>query len=184
MVLPDTERHLGSLSARDSGLSECRREWFAFRMKPRHEKKAAERLAEKFEIFCPIKEERVRWSDRWKTVTRPWLPGYLFAKVTQRERIAVLNDLSVSSTVCIAGMPAPIRDEEIGRLKVITGASDVEEMEMLPVTPGDHVRIRAGKLMNLNGVVLRVLGKRASLRLESLNMQLVVTLKTTMLEPA
>ncbi|TVQ06436.1 MAG: hypothetical protein EA359_01120 [Balneolaceae bacterium] len=180
MDLRGLEGTIGYLSNRDTdGI--CR-EWYAFCVKPRHEKKTGERLRSAFEIFCPMKEERVRWSDRWKTVISPWLPGYLFARVTQRERYEILNDPSVHGTLCINGKPAPIRVEEIELLKTITGAYGVEELRLLPVSPGDKVRIRTGKLMNLNGVVVRVTGKKASIHLDSLKCQLVVTLSTAKLE--
>lgn len=155
------------------------RKWYAFYLKPRHEKKASARLDEQFdfEIFCPLKEERVRWSDRWKTVTKPYIPGYLFACVTDEERRTVLEDRSVFRTVYWKGQPAVIREEEIETVKRITGHPDVEDIQLEQISPGDRVSIDSGEFRELNGVVVNVKGNRASVRLESLHSNMTFTVK-------
>lgn len=157
------------------------RHWYAFYVKPRHEKKASARLDERFRIFCPLKEERVKWSDRWKTVTKPYIPGYLFACVTEKERRAVLEDRSVFRTVCWKGRPAVIREEEIETVKRITGHPDVDDIQLEQVSPGDRVSIDSGEFCELNGVVLNVKGNRASVRLESLHSNMTFTVKRSVL---
>jgi transcription antitermination factor NusG len=160
------------------------RNWYAFYVKPRHEKKASERLREKYEIevFCPLKEERVQWSDRWKTVAKPYIPGYLFANVTEEERLKVLNDRSVFRIVCWKGKPAVIREEEIEAVKRITGHPDVENIRLEPLTRGDRVKIEAGELKELNGIVVLVKGDRAWVRLETLRSNMTFTLRRAQLE--
>lgn len=157
--------------------------WYAFYVKPRHEKKLKKRLQKSHEIFCPLKELRVRWSDRWKTVQKPLLPGYLFARVTNRERLQILQYPSVFRTVCWKGRPAVIRDDEIDTMKRICGHPDVEEMAVKPVSPGDRVQIEGGELANFDGVVVKLKGNRAELFIESLNCNLTFTVQRTLLKP-
>jgi len=158
------------------------RQWFAFYVKPRHEKKASERLSQQYEIWCPLKEVRVQWSDRWKTVTKPYIPGYIFARVTEKERLALLNDLSVFRTVCWKGKPAAIRQEEIDTVKRVIGDPDVENVRLESISPGDLVEVTGGKLASVNGVVVAVKGKRAVLRLESLHCNMTFTVKRSLLK--
>lgn len=175
---------LSSTSSRKAGImKEPERKWYAFYLKPRHEKKASARLQEKhyFEIFCPLKEERVRWSDRWKTVTKPYIPGYLFVCVTEEERRIVLEDRSVFRTVCWKGQPAVIREEEIETVKRITGHPDVEDIQLEQLSPGDRVHIDSGEFRELNGVVVNMKGNRASVRLESLHSNMTFTVKRSVL---
>lgn len=158
------------------------KQWYAFYVKPRHEKKVHKRLEGRFEIFCPFKKERVKWSDRWKTVTKPYIPGYIFAFVTEDERIMLLNDPSVFRTVCLKGRPAAIRKEEIEAVKQIIGDSEVEDMRMESFSPGDRVQVKGGELANVNGVVVTVKGDNAVLRMESLNCNISFTLRKELLE--
>lgn len=157
-------------------------QWFAFYLKPRHEKKVAERLAEPYTIFCPLKEERVKWSDRWKTVTKPVIPGYLFARVTEAQRRKLLTDPSVLRTVCHRGKPAPIRNDEIDVMKKVVSHPDIVEMELEPISPGDRVTVTGGELMNLNGAVVTVFGNRAKIKIDSLRCNMAFTVNRALLK--
>lgn len=172
-----------TISQHSGTWKEPERHWYAFYLKPRHEKKASARLEEQhdFEIFCPLKEERVRWSDRWKTVTKPYIPGYLFACVTEKERRTVLEDRSVFRTVCWKGQPALIREEEIETVKRITGHPDVEDIQLQQISPGDRVSIDSGEFRELNGIIVNIKGNCASVRLESLNSNMTFTVKRSVL---
>lgn len=174
--------------------------WFAFYVKPRHEKKALERLSDQFktgehddavddcgditELFCPMKEERVKWSDRWKTVTKPYIPGYLFARVTEKQRHEILNDPSVFRTVCWKGRPAKIRDEEIAIVRRVIGDPGVDDLRLEALQPGDRVEVTGGELMNMNGVVVLVKGNQATILLESMHCNMTFTVDRSMLEAA
>jgi transcription antitermination factor NusG len=167
-------------------------------VKPRHEKKALERLTDQFaeaeqdhiegdsddniELFCPMKEERVKWSDRWKTVTKPYIPGYLFARVREQQRIEILNDPSVFRTVCRKGRPAKIRDEEIAIVKRVIGDPGVDDLRLEALQPGDRVEVTGGELMNMNGVVVMVKGNRATILLESMHCNMTFTVDRSQLE--
>lgn len=167
---------------RSTGSPSNIREWFAFYIKPRHEKKAAARLEEQFKIYCPLKEERIRWSDRWKTVVKPLVPGYIFANVTESERLHLLQDPSVFRTVCFKGKPAIIREREMEAMKKVLGETDCEDIRLEPLNKGDRVEITGGSFQNVNGVVVTIKGNRASLRLDSLNCAMTFTVSAAILE--
>ena len=54
-------------------------EWFAFRVRPRHEKQVSIALREKgFIEFLPLYKSKRQWADRTKVVAMPLFPGYIF----------------------------------------------------------------------------------------------------------
>lgn len=154
--------------------------WRAFYTRPRHEKKAAGRLEAEFEVYCPVRETRVQWSDRWKTVQKPLFTGYIFARVNDEERRRLLEDPSVSRTVTWLGKPAHIRDEEIYAIRVLL--EEAEEVEVTYVSEGDRVRVDSGELRDMHGVVVSVSGKRARLRIESMQCELTFSVRASQLQ--
>ena len=158
------------------------REWLAFYTRPRHEKKAADRLKDDFEIFCPVKEERVQWSDRWKTIERVLFTSYLFARINEKERIAILQDPSVVCSVMWLGRPARIRDEEIEAIRMILGEAVNGEIDVMQIQPGDRVKVSGGELHEYEGVVIKIKGKKARLRLESLQCDIEFTVDAKFLQ--
>lgn len=158
--------------------------WYAFYVKPRHEKKAAERVRDLgVEVFCPLVTLKVRWSDRWKTIQKPLINGYLFARVIEIERREVLNDPAIFRTVFWKGRPAMIRNEEIEAMRHLL--REGENVKMDPIHPGDRVKVTKGGnvlgISGLEGVVVQVRGDQISLRIESLQSQLSVTVPRRMI---
>jgi transcription antitermination factor NusG len=155
--------------------------WRAFYTKPRHERKAAARLAEQgIDVYCPVFKTKVRWSDRWKKVTKPLFNGYIFAQVDEAERLMVLEDPSVSRCVMYVGKPATVRDEEIRAIKVLL--EDAEDVQIREFEPGSRVTIQGGHLAGTEGEVIVVNGGQARLRIEALGRELVATVKVKELE--
>lgn len=155
--------------------------WRAFYVKPRHEKKASERLREEgFVIFCPLIKTKVKWHDRWKKVQKPWINGYIFACVTEKERMQLLKDSSVVSTVCERqagrGKPAVLREEEIQAMKLMT--KEATAVETRELRKGQKVEVAHGPMAGLNGVIEELAKDKVGIRLKSLNMQLVVTIES------
>jgi transcription antitermination factor NusG len=150
-------------------------------VKPRHEKKASERLTEDgYEVFCPMIKSKVKWSDRWKKVTRPLINGYIFARVDEGERIAILQDPSLLNCVSWLGKPAIIRDNEIEIMQSILG--EATEARMEPMSPGQKVMVTGGALTGTEGLIVRASSSEAILRLEGLRSQLVVKINPAFLE--
>jgi hypothetical protein len=64
--------------------------WYAIRVRTGSERTAFEQLEGiGLEAFFPFYLEKVRWSDRKKTVERALFPGYIFARFS--DRLPVLN---------------------------------------------------------------------------------------------
>ncbi|MCC5906680.1 MAG: UpxY family transcription antiterminator [Balneolaceae bacterium] len=158
--------------------------WLAFYVKPRHEKRVAERLQnDGVEVFCPLMSIKVRWSDRWKKIQKPVITGYIFARVTEIERLEVLNDPGIWRTVFWKGRPALIRDDEIEIMRHFLNRGDNVKLE--PFRTGDRVKVTdRGNMLGIagmGGVVIKVKGNQVSLRLESLQARLSMTVPTGML---
>ncbi len=152
--------------------------WFAYYVKPRHEKKVAERLKDKgFEVFCPLVCIQVRWSDRWKKIHKPLISGYVFVRATETERREILNEPAIWHTVFWNGRAAIIRDEEIEVMRLLL--NEGENVRMESFRPGDRVKVTDGGyelgLTGMEGVVVKVKGNQVSIRIESLQAQLSVT---------
>ena len=156
--------------------------WRAFYTKPRHEKKAANRLEDRFEVYCPVVETRVQWSDRVKKVKKPLFTSYLFARVNESERIEILQDPSVSCTVMWLGKPAVIRDEEIRDIRILLEEIEPDDVEIEEFSEGQRVKIDSGSLREMEGIIVEIKGKRARLRLESLRSDITFTVRKVQLK--
>lgn len=155
--------------------------WTAFYTKPRNEKKAAQRLEHKgFNVYCPTRTVLKQWSDRKKRVTEPVFSSYLFAKVSESERIEVLRDSGIVSNVHWLGKPAVIRDSEIVNIKSFLEENPMAEAVSL--SKGDSINVNSGVLAGQRGVIERVRGNRATLSISSLGIQLQAEVGLTHLQ--
>lgn len=155
--------------------------WRAFHTKARHEKAISERLQERgLEVYCPVVETKVQWSDRLKKIKKPLFHGYIFAKVTEQERIEVLQDPSVTRSVLYLGKPGIIRDEEIEAIKFIL--EETQDVEIKPFQPGTKVKVSSGHLKGALGEVLSFSGTKARVRIASLQLELIATVHAGKLE--
>lgn len=153
--------------------------WRAFYTRPKHEKKVNDRLTEQgYTVFCPLTNTRVRWSDRWKNVYKPVLPGYIFAHVNEHQRHEILQDPSILNTVYWNKKPAVIRDEEIVVMQYLLYGGDEEGIQHF--NEGDLISIRNGDFRGMKGIVIRVEKRRVSLRLEGLQLDFVVQIPARM----
>jgi transcription antitermination factor NusG len=129
--------------------------WYALTTKPQCEQSAASLLEQQgFEHFAPVVSTKRRWSDRFKIVSVPLFPRYLFARFTSEQRRAVLTTPGVLSIVTFGGVTLPISDEEISSMRLIVASGlPVESAPCLHV--GDPIEIAYGALRGLTGVVVR-----------------------------
>ena len=126
-------------------LNENRR-WHAVYTKPRHEKKALERLSiNGLEVFCPMTITIKQWSDRKKKISTPLIPSYIFVHVNEKEKSKVLKDPSVLNYIYWLGKPAIVRASEIDTLKGIISKDKVQEFEVRNLKIGDEIEIEKFK---------------------------------------
>ncbi len=158
-------------------LNENRR-WHAVYTKPRHEKKALERLSIKgFEVFCPMTITIKQWSDRKKKISTPLIPSYIFVHVNEKEKSKVLEDPSVLNYIYWLGKPAIIRDYEIERLKGLISKEKMQEFEIKKLKIGEKISVSKGYLKDENATIKKVNNNNVHIELSEL--RIVVILKKT-----
>ena len=158
-------------------LNENRR-WHAVYTKPRHEKKALERLSiNGFEVFCPMTITIKQWSDRKKKISTPLIPSYIFVHVNEKEKSKVLEDPSVLNYIYWLGKPAIIRDYEIERLKGLISKEKMQEFEIKKLKIGEKISLSKGYLKDENAIIKKVNNNNVHVELSELG--IVVILKKT-----
>ncbi len=131
------------------------RVWRVFYTRPRAEKRVEARLhAAGLDAFLPMRTTLRQWSDRTRRVAVPLFPAYLFARVDERERLAVLEDEGVVKTVAFGGVPAAVPEREMALIRTLAGSPEHVEAvarEAFPV--GAEVYVARGPLAGVRGRV-------------------------------
>lgn len=149
--------------------------WFAAYTSANHEKRVAERLEVRgVDHFLPVYHARHDWKDRRVTVHLPLFPGYVFVRLPLRQRLRVLEISGVARLVGFGGKPAPLPEIEIERLRI--GLASGTPAQPCPyLSAGRRVRIVAGPLTGLSGILLRQKGKsRVVISIELIQRSVVV----------
>lgn len=164
-------------------MKEDTRNWYAVYTKPRWEKKVASLLEAKgIEFYCPLNKVVKQWSDRKKTVLEPLFKSYVFVHVEEKQKWELLNMNGILNYVHYMGSPARIRDREIETVKRFL--NEFESVSVVEnITPVNaRVKIRQGVLMNYQGLLLEVTGNKASVKIESMGLQLTAVFDKSNLE--
>jgi transcription antitermination factor NusG len=132
--------------------------WFALQVRARQEASVADQLAgQGYERFLPFYKLRKRWSDRIKEFDAPLFPGYLFCRFNPHNRLPILKTPGVIQIVSFNNIPAAVDDTEILSIQRLA-ASGMEHQPCAFLTIGDRVRINAGPLLGLEGILSSVKG--------------------------
>lgn len=131
------------------------RQWYVVYTSANHEKRVTQQLQERsVQNFLPLYESVRRWKDRRVKLQLPLFPGYVFVRLSPRERPKVLQVPGIARLVGFNGQPAVLADEEIEALRTYT-------MKPLGAEPhpylraGRRVRIRRGTLAGMEGILVR-----------------------------
>jgi transcription antitermination factor NusG len=157
--------------------------WHAVYTKPRWEKKVATLLeARGIEYYCPLNKVIKQWSDRKKMVLEPLFKSYVFVRVEEAKKWELLNISGIIKYVSWLGKPAKIKETEIATIrKFLKEFSSVEVVEgTLEINA--RVKIKQGVLMNYHGILLQISGNRASVKIESMGLQLTTLVDKNNLE--
>lgn len=129
--------------------------WFAAYTNSHHEKRVAWQCGERqIKSFLPLYSTRHRWRNRCEMdLELPLFPSYVFVRIDPRERVRVLEVPGVLSLVGFGRNLAPLPDFEIEALRSGLGQRNIEP-HPYPVI-GERVRIKAGAMMGLEGVLVR-----------------------------
>lgn len=129
--------------------------WFAAYTATHHEKHVHEQLADRrVESFLPLYSCRRQWKKRVpETVELPLFPNYVFVRISRSERTAVLGTPGVFSIVGSGADAWELPEREIEALR-----KGLQERKIEPhpyLTVGERVRIRAGVMAGIEGVLVR-----------------------------
>jgi transcriptional antiterminator RfaH len=153
--------------------------WKALYVASRAEKKIMARLIELgIEAYVPLKREKRQWSDRKKLVITPLINGYVFVRLSDKQREEVFKAAGVLQYVRYNGADAIIRDIEIEVLKSIEEKGYFAEAGPLEnLSEGDRTLIRHGQFKGMRGIVERKNDKEIyTLALESIGYTLRINL--------
>jgi transcription antitermination factor NusG len=135
--------------------------WFAINTRVRYEEFAAKQIEGRgYEVFLPTYKSRRRWSDRIKELTLPLFPGYLFCRFEVAKRFPVLTAPGVLQIVGIGKIPTPVDEAEIGAIQVAAEQHLVREPWPYAARIGQRVRVEAGPLRGVEGIVQNIKGQR------------------------
>jgi len=159
-------------------------QWFAVRTAIGREKSVANQLQSKgYETFLPLYSSRRQWCDRVKQLELALFPGYLFSRFDLNHRLPILVTPGVQLIVGTGKIPTPVSDAEMAALqRVIASGSPAEPHDFL--TAGRRVRIRAGALAGLEGILVDVKNSwRMVLSVELLRRSVAVEVDRAALTP-
>jgi transcription antitermination factor NusG len=165
-------------------MTDPNKNWYAVYTLPRWEKKIARKLEERgIEVYCPLNRVERQWSDRKKTVQEPLFKGYVFVQVEEKEKWDVKATHGILNYVYWNGKPGIIRHEEIETIKRFLNQFTDVQVEEYKLDVATRVKVRAGVLMDYEGTIIEVSGNRASVRIESMGLQLSAVFEKKNLEP-
>ncbi len=157
--------------------------WHAVYTKPRWEKKVAALLEAKgIEYYCPLNKVIKQWSDRKKTVQEPLFKSYVFVQVEEEKKWDLLNVAGIINYVTWLGKPAKIKESEIEIIRKFLKEFESVEVEDGSLEVNSMVKVKQGVLMNYEGILLHVHGNRASVKIDSMGVQLITNIDKKNLE--
>jgi transcription antitermination factor NusG len=158
--------------------------WYAVSTYSRHEKAVKVHLETKaIEAFLPTVTAQSRWKDRNVQLTLPAFPGYVFVRISMQECGRVLSTPGVARILSFNRVPAPIDRAEIDALRrcVDRCGPSVEPHHFLEV--GERVRVRAGVLQGVEGLITRKKGAcRLILSIALIHQSVAVEIDSSLLE--
>jgi transcription antitermination factor NusG len=136
----------------------CDTHWYVAQTFSRHEKRVAEHMVVRgIEHFLPLYETVSRWQDRRVRLRLPLFPGYIFVRIQLRERVRALEVAGVTRIVGFGGIPVELPDNEMETIR--NGFTSRLRAEPHPyLVAGRRVRIKAGPLAGLEGILVRMKG--------------------------
>ena len=135
--------------------TEC---WYAVYTRSRHEKSVAEQCKQRgVANFLPLYCVQRRWKQRPAKVLLPLFPAYVFVRIALRDRLRVLCIPGIVSIVSFRGVPAVVPEAQIDSLSRAVSLGRANPAVYLH--SGKRVRVTAGPLIGLEGIVVDVRGE-------------------------
>jgi transcription antitermination factor NusG len=143
----------------------------------RHEKAVARHFEERgLSYFLPLYQAVHRWNKRSCRVSLPLFPGYVFVRAGGHDRYRPLQVPGVLHYAGTGSTPTAIADEEIDALRqILVSGKEVGPHPYL--TAGQSVRIAAGPLAGLRGIIQRSKsGNRFVVSVETIRQSIAIEL--------
>jgi transcription antitermination factor NusG len=157
MMAEPTTIQMGSsvVSSCPEGAAQLQCRWYALYTCANHERRVADQLvSRRVEHFLPQYESLRRWKDRKMRLQLPLFPGYLFVHTAAQQRLRVLQVPGVVRLVGFNGIPTPIVEEDILRIREFLGQGwPAKPHPYLQV--GRRARVVQGPLAGMEGIVVR-----------------------------
>ncbi len=129
--------------------------WYVAYTCSRHEKYLAEQCEQRgIPTFLPLYAVQRHWKQRRAEILLPLFPSYVFVRMALAERFRVLALPGMVSLVSFKGVPAVVPEAQIEPLMKAVTLGRVEPWAYLQ--SGTRVRVTAGPLVGLEGIVLEV----------------------------
>ena len=129
--------------------------WYVVQTKPRKESVAVENLERQgYKVYCPQIMQAKHRQQRWKKVTAPLFPRYLFVQLD----IGVDDFAPIRSTIGVLGLvrfgnnPAVMPQHLIGAIQQQEQRIFTQAKIQPNWKPGDRVEILTGPFAGLNGI--------------------------------
>jgi transcription antitermination factor NusG len=137
------------------------RDWYAFRVRPRHEKLVSMSLRGKgYEEFLPLTKSKRKWADRSPIIEMPLFPGYIFCDTERTEIGKIRCTRGILDVIRAGSMPLPADRAEIEGLRKATKAElELESLPYIDPSTAGRLRIISGPLNGLDGMLVQVRGK-------------------------
>ncbi|MBZ5513931.1 MAG: UpxY family transcription antiterminator [Acidobacteriia bacterium] len=180
----DGETMRGPAQNRSTDIADSESTWHALYTRHQHEKVIAHLLAHKgFEVFLPLYTSSRRWRDRTKTLSLPLIPCYVFFRGGLDRRLDLMSTPGVHSLVRSGDEIAVIPEAEIQAVRQIVESRVPAEPHPF-LKCGDRVRVKAGPLEGVEGILLRKKDQfRLVLTVEALHRSISVELDATAVDP-
>ena len=132
--------------------------WFALQVRTRWESSTAVLLSGKgYQTLLPTYQTKKRWNGKFKQISAPLFPGYVFCQFDALNRLPILVTPGVMSVVGRGRVPFPVNDSEIAAIQTIVSSGfHAEPWPYLEV--GQRIRIESDSLNGLEGILVNFKG--------------------------
>lgn len=134
------------------------RRWYALQVRTRWENSTSLLLSGKgYQTLLPTYKVKKNWSGRFREISAPLFPGYVFCHFDAQNRLPILVTPGVISVVGRGKIPVPVEESEIAAIQtVVSSGLQVEPWPFLEL--GQKVRIEGEALQGLEGILIHFKG--------------------------
>lgn len=153
--------HTENVTEESMQLTAESRDWYAFRVRPRHEKLVSMSLRGKgYEEFLPLTKSKRKWADRSPIIEMPLFPGYLFCDTERSEIGKIRCTRGILDVIRAGSAPLPANRTEIESLRKATEAElQLESLPYIDPSTAKQLHIISGPLSGLDGMLVQMRGK-------------------------